>query len=394
MQKFKVFFLIVSFTSITCITHAQNTQWYKGNLHTHSFWSDGDDFPEMIMGWYKEHGYDFVVLSEHNILAEGEKWTNIKKYPHGSTALRKYLTEWGSDWVTLKVENGDTLVRLKTLAEYVPKFNEPGKFLIMTSEEVSDGYQGKPIHINASNIQSLIQPQGGNSVADVIQNNIDAILKQRKETGKIIIPHLNHPNFIWAVTAKDLIRITGERFFEVYNGHPAVNNYGDENRSGTEEMWDEINEAYINMQKPLLYGLAVDDAHNYFNLDSNHSNTGRGWIMVRSTDLRPESLLTAMEAGDFYASTGVSLKELKTNTKSIQVKVSPEEGIEYEFQVIDVEKGKTLQSVKGTSLHYSPIIKKKPAYVRVKITSNKLKTNPYRAGELECAWTQPVMLER
>ncbi|MFO0064709.1 MAG: hypothetical protein ACK523_01980, partial [Pirellulaceae bacterium] len=28
-------------------------RWWKGNLHTHSFWSDGNDFPEMISEWYR-----------------------------------------------------------------------------------------------------------------------------------------------------------------------------------------------------------------------------------------------------------------------------------------------------------------------------------------------------
>ena len=28
-------------------------RWFKGNLHTHSLWSDGDDYPEMIADWYK-----------------------------------------------------------------------------------------------------------------------------------------------------------------------------------------------------------------------------------------------------------------------------------------------------------------------------------------------------
>ena len=48
--------------------------WFKGNLHTHSYWSDGDDFPEEIMDWYKSNGYQFVALSDHNTLAEGERW--------------------------------------------------------------------------------------------------------------------------------------------------------------------------------------------------------------------------------------------------------------------------------------------------------------------------------
>lgn len=48
--------------------------WWKGNLHTHTFWSDGDDFPEMVVRWYKEHGYHFLALSDHNRLSRGQRW--------------------------------------------------------------------------------------------------------------------------------------------------------------------------------------------------------------------------------------------------------------------------------------------------------------------------------
>src|SRR6186997_2621450 len=53
---------------------APTLRWYKGNLHTHSLWSDGDDFPEMIVDWYKSRGYHFLALSDHNTLQTGEKW--------------------------------------------------------------------------------------------------------------------------------------------------------------------------------------------------------------------------------------------------------------------------------------------------------------------------------
>ena len=35
-------------------------RWWKGNLHTHSLWSDGDDYSEMIAGWYQQHGCQFI----------------------------------------------------------------------------------------------------------------------------------------------------------------------------------------------------------------------------------------------------------------------------------------------------------------------------------------------
>ena len=31
-------------------------RWFKGNTHTQSLWSDGNDFPEMIAEWYRTHG--------------------------------------------------------------------------------------------------------------------------------------------------------------------------------------------------------------------------------------------------------------------------------------------------------------------------------------------------
>src|SRR4051794_14253426 len=34
-------------TTILPALDGPSPRWLKGNLHTHSFWSDGDDFPEM-----------------------------------------------------------------------------------------------------------------------------------------------------------------------------------------------------------------------------------------------------------------------------------------------------------------------------------------------------------
>lgn len=76
-----------------------DTNWYKGNLHTHSYWSDGDDYPEMIMKWYNDNDYDFVALSDHNTLAEGEKWIEPEKdSPHEQT-FQNYLDTFSDDWV-------------------------------------------------------------------------------------------------------------------------------------------------------------------------------------------------------------------------------------------------------------------------------------------------------
>ena len=42
------------------------SNWFKGNIHTHTTKSDGDADPEVVVKWFMEHGYDFLVLSDHN----------------------------------------------------------------------------------------------------------------------------------------------------------------------------------------------------------------------------------------------------------------------------------------------------------------------------------------
>src|SRR5688500_5766636 len=75
-------------------------KFWKGNLHTHSLWSDGDDFPEMIADWYKRHDYHFLALSDHNVLSEGERWIDVKAGKvDRSGALTKYQRRFGDAWV-------------------------------------------------------------------------------------------------------------------------------------------------------------------------------------------------------------------------------------------------------------------------------------------------------
>lgn len=370
----------------------QSARWLKGNLHTHSFWSDGDDFPEMIMDWYKKNDYQFIALSDHNILQEGEKWIKVEESSQKERALEKYRERFGAEWVETSQDTGGLQVRLKNLSEYRSLFERPDSFLILRSEEISDGYEGKPIHLNATNVAELIEPQGGNSVAEVMQNNIDAVLAQRKKTGRPMFPHLNHPNFGWAVSVEDMKKLNNERFFEVYNGHPLVNNYGDASRPGMEVMWDMVNAFYIRNNKPLLYGIAVDDSHNYHEQGPRQSNSGRGWVMVKTDDLREETIIEAMEAGRFYASTGVELEDVQATAEQLIVWIKAKEGVQYTAQFWgarkDGEEGELLAEMQGAKAVYR--FNGDELFVRAKVISNEKQPNPFQEGDLQKAWTQPV----
>lgn len=397
----------------TCTLQAA---WWKGNLHTHTFWSDGDDFPEAVADWYKTNGYHFIALSDHNIFQEGEKWITITNSTR-ERAVEKYKERFGENWIHQRALLETQTVRLKRFDEFRALFDEPNRFLLIPAEEISAKFRTHPIHVNAVNIRELIKAQEGSNVVDVLQGNVNAVLEQRRRTGQPMFPHINHPNFGWGLTAEDLMRIEGDRFFEVYNGHPAVNNEGDLYHPNTERIWDIVltfRLAELGLEP--MFGTAVDDAHNYRTMARTNSNPGRGWVVVRSEQLTAPAIIEAMERGDFYASSGVRLRDIHVTTNALAIDIDAEPGITYTTQFVGTRTsfdrtaesgqrpagtvapvtryysgdiGTVLVEVPGPQSQYT--FRGDEIYVRAKVISSKAKRNPYAAGELEVAWTQPVI---
>jgi len=381
---------------VSCSKQAKlEKKWVKGNLHAHSYWSDGDDFPEMIMDWYKTNGYDFTVLSDHNTLNEGDKWKTISKKEYLQQGFKNYLAKYGEDWVEHRLDSAENIqVKLKTFKEYKPLF-EDENFIMIPSEEVTTGFEGKPIHINATNIQEKITPISGSSKVDVIQKNIDLIHAQRKTSGVPIMPHINHPNFGFALSADDFVQLNNVQFFEVYNGHPAVFNEGDSTHLSTEEIWDIANTAYVQQNKPLLYGIATDDSHQYHQFEKKYSNSGRGWVMVQADSLDASNIIFAMESGDFYASTGVVLEDLNFENNRLSIKIKSEPNVNYKIEFIGVsksdKKSKIIKSIDG--IEASIELDKDYLFVRAKVISDKTNKNFYDENEFEKAWIQPIRVK-
>lgn len=311
--------------SVPALSQTSTVRWYKGNTHTHTLNSDGDSSPDEVVRWYREHGYNFLVLTDHNFLTSVE----------GLNALH------GAD----------------------------EKFLVIRGEEVTDRFGGKPIHINGLNPARLIVPRGGTSVVDVLQRNVTGI---RDAMG---IPHINHPNFGWAITADELRQVNDYNLFEIYNGHPSVNNNGGGGVPGLEEVWDRILSS-----GRLLYGIAVDDAHHFKRpWDPDASKPGQGWIFVRAPRLDAAAILGAVERGEFYSSTGVELSDYQATTRKVAVTIKERPTSKYRVQFIG-RNGRVLAEVIENPAVYET--KGDEGYVRAKVIESN--------GKI--AWTQPVTL--
>ncbi len=381
--------------------------WFKGNTHTHSLWSDGNDFPEMIIDWYKNAGYDFIALSDHNILQQGEHWMSlaaIKKRQRaiGRDAVTKCEARFGKDWIQRETRDGEDGVLLKTLDQCRAELEKPGEFYLMPAEEVSNSGAGKaPVHINALNLNEVIPPVNNPDlpVEQVIRQSFQAIAEVGTKTGKPILAHLNHPNFRWSVTPADLANVAEGAYFEVYNGHPGINHLGDETRPGDEAVWDIANTIRIaELDYPPLLGFATDDSHTYHGGDVS---PGRGWVVVGAEALNGDALITAMKAGAFYASSGVQVHGIHfdPSTRILTLKMAPKKAIEYTTRFIGTRKGydataketgigEVFATVEGNIASFT--MPKDALYLRATITSSRKHPNASFPGQQEQAWIQPV----
>ena len=301
--------------------------WYKGNTHTHTINNGGDSTPDEVVRWYRTHGYQFLVLTDHNFLTRVDGLNAV----HGAEE----------------------------------------KFLVVQGEEVTSISQNKPVHVNGLDVQQLVEAYNGATIVETLQRNIDNI---RAASG---IPHINHPNFGWAVTSEDLRTARNYKLFEIHNGHPTVNNEGGGGVPGLEEVWDRILTNGM-----IVYGMATDDAH-IFKDPGNPlvSGPGRGWVMVRAPRLEAGAVMSALERGDFYASTGVVLDEVNSAVDGLAIKVHPEGVSKYRIQFIG-RGGRVLSEVGEASASYTYVGDE--GYVRARI----LESN----GRM--AWVQPASVPR
>ena len=306
---------------------AQPARWLKGNTHTHTTESDGDSTPDVVTRWYREHGYQFLVLSDHNVLTSIEALSAL----HG----------------------------------------KDDQFLLIKGEEVTDKFDDRPIHINGLDVSAKVDPQGGASLLDVLQRNVEAIRRVRG------VPHVNHPNFRWAFSIEELRQVRNMRLLEIFNGHPQVNNLGGGGVPGLEEVWDALLSSGT-----LMYGIAVDDAHT-FKQPGNAAvaGPGRGWVMVRAERLEARAILEALEDGRFYASTGVELSDYLVTERAMTVTVKQDAWAKYRIQFVG-KSGRVLREALESPAEY--VFRGDEGYVRAKVIESN--------GRV--AWCQPVFVGR
>jgi arylsulfatase A-like enzyme/CubicO group peptidase (beta-lactamase class C family) len=301
----------------------QSGRWLKGNTHTHTLESDGDSPPETVARWYKSHGYRFLVLSDHNV------WVDPKRFAH--------LVD--------------------------------STFLLIPGEELTTRFGSKPVHVNGLNIPGVIVPRTDSTLLGTVQKNVDAV---REAEG---VPHINHPNFGWAISQDVLSKVRNDKLIEIHNGHPLVHNEGGGESPGMEAVWD-----FLLSQGKRIYGIAVDDAHHFLGeFAPERANPGRGWLAVRAAKLDAREIMTQMEAGRFYATSGVELDSVRVSPQDIMIAVKKKGDFKFTTEFIG-KGGAVLKKTGDNPATYH--LAGSETYVRARVTDS--------GGSV--AWLQPVFV--
>ena len=304
---------------------APGTRWLKGNTHTHTTNSDGDTGPEAVARWYKNRKYDFLVLSDHNVFTDPA-----------------------------------------TLASLMDS-----TFLLIPGEEVTTGFQKAAVHVNALGITRVIAAPRDSTLLGTVQKTVDAIRAERA------VPHINHPNFLWSIDTATLFRVKNDRLLEIFNGHPTVHNIGGGDWPGMEDAWD----ALLTRGKK-IYGIAVDDAHHFQGeFAKTRANPGRGWVVVRARLRDAREIVTALDDGRFYASTGPVVDEINVTESTLALTITRTGDFKYTTQFVGAS-GEILATDKSLTPSYR--LRGTETYVRARVVDSSGAT----------AWIQPVFTSR
>lgn len=354
----KEFCLIFSLLLILCFPaesffaqEPTQTHWYRGNTHAHTINSDGDSAPDVVARWYREHGYQFLFITDH-----------------------EYLTDPGPLNALLGAKD---------------------RFLLLPGQEITqwgEDPKRSSAHVNALFTREVIFPMGvrkcegsgcgafaskETSLATTFKTNIAAVLAQGG------LAQVNHPNYRWSVKPEDLYDIPDGTLLEIWNGQGHINNLGGSDGAGhdrpsAEGFWD-----ILLSRGKHIWGVGSDDSHEFKEPGVNNSGRaapGQAWIMVRAPELTAEAIKDAMARGNFYASTGVTLEDYTASEKQVVVKMDAKpSGARYKTEFIGRD-GYVLQETLGDSAVYA--IKGNEMYVRARITDSN--------GKM--AWTQPVFV--
>ena len=364
--------------AMTAASATSQLRWYKGNLHCHTYTSDGRAFPEQALASYREAGYDFCAITNHNRLGrETDLWRKVAdgavESPHEVNRRNFDIYRASYPWAEVRDNSGVTEVRVQPLDAVRARYEVPGKFLVLPGVEISRANsieQGANhmhmVYVGLEAIDPVVET--GYFVQPADSSDMSAIIRQaRAEVASLAAglgdpPHLCflcHPQWrFYDIVAQNVIDNPEVRFFEVCNNGATFHPVGllpDDGRY-PERLWDAVNAIRAKAGLQLLYAVANDDCHFYPGTGTTQAiRFGTAFTVVRAASLTPAALFGAMDRGDFYASNGVMLDDLRFDPEKgeLTVDVRPKAGVSHTVSFITTKRDADTEIVQTVHVPWS-----------------------------------------
>ena len=313
----------------------------KGNIHMHSTRSDGKLEPAEAARRYYEAGYQFIMMSDHEIY-----------------------------WNSTELDREDFLVLGGT--ETAIRMNESHRWIIdyKRADLGNDRTQHKHMHyccIKDESIEDVGQYFAHDEpVPRQLDRGIDSWnerVNMMRERGNLVV--INHPH--WSRLDPELLLASQNiTAFEVWNSGDAVHCGG----RWDEDIWD-----YCLTRGKKLLAVAADDIH------ACTTDFAAGFTVVQAEEFSKAAICQGFKNGTFYASCGPIVKSMVIEDGVLKMECTPARHIQivgydrdgFDFRNLD----KTL--IDKIEWKIDPTMR----YFRVVIID----------AEGNRAWCQPVFVE-
>lgn len=255
--------------------------FYKGNMHCHSNFSDGYHSPEELKKLYKAHGYSVLSITDHEGL-----------FYHPELNDEDFLTIAGYEIEInqVKGENYDNWIvaHLCLYKKSVDKIFQPG---------FDRNYNHNKFRwLHDENLRARVRSKGEPIPKIYSADNINKAIKRAQGDGFLVT--YNHPKWSQEDYSR-YTRYTGMNCLEIYNHGCFV--------AGHDEHNGEVYDALLRKGER-LFCVAADDNHRSSD-EEKHDMFG-GFTMFKAESLTYENIINAFEKGNFYSSTGPLIKEI------------------------------------------------------------------------------------
>ncbi len=333
--------------AMPALVHPTAAGWQQGSTHVHAAPSgDASLAPAEVIRWYEAHGYDFIVLTDHNRVTDVDGAT---------TGVAVHAPRRG----------------LIVLAGIELTYNRND----CTDHPPPPGDPKCRMHVNALSVTR--RPEGKLAWAEDLDRSraagYRAAIAVATELGGLA--QLNHPQWHWGMTAELLIALGQHQplLFEIANRQFPAWNAGDATHPSTEALWDAALTAGLT-----IWAVASDDAHDYDPDGGGKYPAGGAYVVVRARrDAR--AIKKALAAGRFYASTGVALDRVEVDHGALVIEVSAADPGEHTIAFVGAG-GQVLRTEHGRTARFALADLPADGYVRAVVTRDD-------GGK---AWSQPA----